>query len=370
VTDMYEALEVCLKEIEDGAEIETVLLRFPEFAEELHPILDASMNARALSAPGPSAEIVKRNRAKVLQRASELREADARPRLRIPWFAPVRRLASTLAIVILVFISGTSLVGAASTSLPGDNLYPVKLSWERLQLFFLFDEAARDNLEVEYENERVEELQELFADKRSAEVSFNGLLTRQNGNEWLVAGIRVVIEPQADLPAEPVPLNSAVRVYGSTQIDGSVLATRVELLPPGAKLPDVDDEEREDGSVPGSVTEVPDVTVSQTPESEIKFDGSLNVLNGDFWTINGVPADVRTAEIIGTPAVNTPVKVEGYFNSDGLFIVTKIEFLDNASNDNSGSNSNDGGSDNSNDNDNGNDTGNKNDNDNSNGGDD
>ena len=377
MTTLYDALDSCLQEIENGADVESVLVRFPDIVDELRPILLAAVNAQAISAPSPSKDVVQRNRAKILQRAVEMREERARSSFNLNWFAPVRRLAFTFVILFLVFVSGTSLVGAASTSLPGDDLYPVKRSWERLQVFFLLDAQTRKDLEVDHENERIEELLELFAGRRTADVTFSGLITRQNGNEWLVAGIRVQIAPGTELPDEAVQLNKAVRVHGSTLADGSVLAARIEILSPEDTLPEVENEpqdgeegQNENESASGESTPVPEESLEP---DEVEFDGVLNVRNGDFWTINGMPADVSEAEVIGTPAVGASVTLEGYFNPDGIFIVTKIEFEETDSNSGSGSNSNTNSNDNTNDNsndndDNGNDDHNDNDGDDDNSG--
>lgn len=373
MNNLYDTLEICLMQIENGAEIESVLQNYPDLADELRPILEASLVAKKLSAPEPSADVVRKNRAKILQRAAELRLLKVMPAVRLNWWVPLRRLVSTLTILVLVLASGTSLVGAASTSLPGENLYPVKRSWESLQLLFTFNAKFREALEVEHENERIEELRELLAAGRSAEVTFSGLVTSQTDSGWLVAGVPVVISPQTELPAQPLPENSAVRVVGSTQPDGSVLATNIELLPPGSSLPEAeeepgqeDDSQNENDSIPESGEDAPEFVATESPEADnIKFDGTLDILNEDFWTINGVPSDVSTAEIIGTPSVGAAVTVEGFFNERGEFVVTKIKFEEEQLN-NSGSNSND---DNSGDNDN-NDNVNDNSNDNSNDNDD
>jgi hypothetical protein len=68
MNNLYEVLEICLREIEQGADIETVLFRYPDLADELRPILEASLHARRMAILGPSAEVVRRNRAKVLGR--------------------------------------------------------------------------------------------------------------------------------------------------------------------------------------------------------------------------------------------------------------------------------------------------------------
>jgi hypothetical protein len=270
MNDLNEALENCLQEIEHGADLETVLIRYPELAEELRPILEASGAARSMAVLEPSPDVVRRSRARVLQHAAQLREGRARSSQRL-WFASLRRLAVTLAVVATLFASGTGLVGASSNTLPGDNLYPVKRTWEGVRLLFAFNPQERDVLEVEHENERLHELQELLAEGRSAEAGFNGLVTSQNGNVWIVAGVRVIISSQTELRDAGMVVGSAVHVQGLTQDNNTFLAQQISLLSSHAKLPDVEDEhEVEDNSGPGSVNgdDQPQSEETQTPEND------------------------------------------------------------------------------------------------------
>jgi hypothetical protein len=249
-------------------------------------------------------------------------------------------------------MSGTGLVRAASTTLPGDNLYQVKRTWEGVTLLFTFDLQRRESLEVEHENERLEELHELIAKGRSAKVDFAGIVTQQNEDKWLVAGVPIVISSQTDLHNGLVFVGDAVRVFGVTQSDNSVLAERIEQLPAGAKLPDIgnsgkraEGESNDSGSV------------------EESFEGIINSITGSLWSINGVTTDVSNAEIKGSPAHGDLVNVEGSFDSAGVFIATKIEVIESDSNSDSGSNDDDNSNSNANENDssgsgNGNDNGN------------
>src|SRR5512146_668904 len=210
MNDLYEALEICLQDIEQGADIDTVLVRYPDLADELRPILEASRNASELAVPAPSTEVVRRNRARVLQRAAQLREG--RRSSRRIWFASLRRVAVTLVVVAALFASGTGLVRAASTTLPGDQLYPVKRTWEDVLVMFALNSQQRDALEVEHENERIYELKDLFAEKRSAEVEFTGQVTSQSGNAWVVSGIPVVVSAQTEIQGQGIATGSAVQV--------------------------------------------------------------------------------------------------------------------------------------------------------------
>lgn len=289
MNDLYEALEISLQEIERGTDLDTVLFRYPDLAAELRPILEASVNAKRMAVPAPSTDVVRRNRARVLQHAAHMREAQVTPSRRV-WFASLRRVAVALAVVAMLLISGTNLVSAASATLPGDNLYPVKRTWEDVLLLFTFDLQQREALEIEHENERLHELREIFAEGRAAEVEFAGLVTQQNGSEWVVSGVPVVISAQTEVRDGPIAIGSAVRVKGETMSNGIVLAERVRLLPPNAKLPDADIEEDgddhsgegseddgnqdEDHSGPGSGDDSPEDEDSSGSGSGSQDDGS------------------------------------------------------------------------------------------------
>ena len=296
MNNLYEALEICLQEIEQGADIDTVLFRYPEHAEELRPILEASVNAKRMTAPSPSPEVVRRNRARVLQHAAQMRKAGARQSSQRIWFASLRRIAVTLAVVAMLFISGTNLVRAASTTLPGDNLYPVKRTWEDVLLVFTFDLRQREALEIEHENERLHELRELFAEGRAAEVDFSGVLTSQNGNEWIVSGVQVRISAQTEL-RDPIVVGSAVRVRGETLGDGAVLAERIRLLSPGDQLPNVevddedDEKDKQDSDNSGKGSEADDNEVDNSGSGSESTNDELNDDSDNDNSGSGSPDD-------------------------------------------------------------------------------
>lgn len=370
MNNLYDVLEVCLQEIESGADVDTVLFRYPEFEEELRPILETSVQARALAAPDPSDDVLRRNKAKVLQQAAQMRETRVQPARRL-WSVHLRRVMVSLAVLAVLFVSSTSLVRAASSTLPGDNLYPVKRTWEDMLVLLTFNTQARQALEVEHENERLQELNELFAKGRAAEVEFAGTVTSQNGNLWLVSNIPVQISSQTELEAQAVRVGDAVRVEGITQADGTVLAEKVELLPAGIALPSVDDEQEDeigqetpehvsedadDNSNQGPDGQTPDADETPAPEAtsspEISsVDGVVESVNGSALVVNGQSIDIEGAEIKGTPRVGAAVKVDGYFDASGVFIVTRIEFQDTGSDSSGGSDT--GGSDDNGNDDNG-----------------
>jgi uncharacterized membrane protein YgcG len=360
---LYDILETCLQEIENGADVDTVLFRYPEFAEELRPILETSTQAKLLAAGDPSPYVIRRSRAKVLQQAAQMREAQARPSYRL-WSVPLRRAVVSLAVIAALFVSSTGLVQAASTTLPGDNLYPVKRTWEDVRVLLTFNTQEREALEVAHENERLDELNDLFIVGRSAKVDFAGTVMSQNGDLWEVAKIPVLISAGTDLGAQTAVVGDAVRVRGFTQSGGTVLAERVDLLPAGIPLPEIDDDHApavgqekpageqaagEDGSGEGSAGETPKPEATKPSRQESKSrefsrNGVIDSLNGNTLVVNGQSMNISGAEIKGTPKAGGSVKVEGYFDANGAYIVTKIEFQ-NSGSDGGGSSSDGDGKD-------------------------
>ena len=346
MNNLYEALEICLQDLEKGADLESVLFRYPDLADELRPILEVSTSARSMAAPVPSPEVVRRNRSKVLQHAARMREAKAKSAGRI-WFASLRRIAVTLAVVALLFLSGTSLVSASSDTIPGDNLYPVKRTWEGLQLFFTFNPLEREALELEHENRRLYELKELFKEGRSEEVDFTGYVTSQNGNEWIVSGVRVLISNQTEIRDQGIAVADAVRVRGVTQENGAVLAERIRLLSSDEKVPDVEDDhelenDNTDNSGPGSGEDGSSVEETQTPEPENDHSGNGN---------DSGPEDNQNDNSNADDDSNASSGGSGNDNSGGDYL--SGDGNDNGGNNNSNDDSNDdsgGGNDHGNDN--------------------
>ena len=240
---LYEAFEVCLQAVETGTDIESVLKRYPQMADELRPILETSIRAQSMAATSIPEDAIRKGRARVLQHAAEMRESAFRPRkARLL----VARLATSLALALLFIIGGTGLVRASHGALPGDDLYPVKRTWEGMRLFFAFSPEDRNELESEFEQMRLDEVTKLLAEGRREAISFAGLVDEQDGDQWVVSGIPVQIIPESKLPARPVTIGASIMVEGRTNLQGFVEADRVELLEPGMSLPPFEPVEIED----------------------------------------------------------------------------------------------------------------------------
>lgn len=233
---LYEALEVCLSALEAGADLGSVLERFPDMKDDLRPLLETSRQARMLAVSEVPEMALRRGKAHVLRHAARMREASARPQKHRAIFG-FPRLATLLGLALIFLFSGTGLVRASGGALPGDNLYPVKRTLEDVRLLLVFSPQSREELEGEFEQERLHEVDELLAEGRHETIAFKGVVTDQNGDLWVVSGVPVQITPESRLPGTPVTVGTAVMLQGRTNARGFVEAEYIELLGSNILLP-------------------------------------------------------------------------------------------------------------------------------------
>ena len=356
MNNIFDALEVCLQEMENGVDMETVLARYPKLAKELRPILETSMKARNMSNIEPSPEAVRRGRARVMQRAAEMRESKVASRKRIiPAF---QRLALSFSLAAVLLLSGTGLLSASASALPGENLYPVKRTWEGLRLLLIFDQQARNLLEDQLEYERLHEVSELLNEGRHETIQFAGVFMQVNGVTY-VSGVPVVLSANAQLPANGAP----IILTGQTNAQGVVEIISLDVLPDGSVVPVGNPIEMELESESNS-NDAPSPLA--TPQY-YAMEGALQSISSTTLVVNDLTVYPDNAVVEGELCVGVRVEVEGYFAVDGRFIVTKVEAKgscseDGGNNNNGNSNSNSGANENSNDSNNNDDDHNDNDN--------
>ena len=348
MNNIFDVLEIWLQEIENGADMETVLARYPNLAGELRPILETSMKARTMSNVEPSPEAIRRGRARVMQRAAEMRESRVAPRKRvIPAF---QRLALSFSLAAVLLLSSTGLLNASASALPGENLYPVKRTWEGVRLLLIFDKQARTLLEDQFEYERLHEVNELLIEGRHETIQFAGVFMEVNGAPY-VSGVPVILPPNAQIPASGAP----VILTGQTNAQGVVEVIGLEALPDGSMVPVGDPVEMELESESNSNDSGSSNNNNETPvvvPQNYAMEGTLQAVSSTTLVVNGLTIYPDNAKIEGNLCVGARVEVEGYFAADGRFIVTKVEAkgscsAEGAGSDNGNSNNSSGSNDNS-----------------------
>lgn len=219
---LIEAFDDCLRAIEAGVTLEAALARHPHLAEELRPMLLAVQSVRpsqVLRVPRQSEDA---SHARLLARARQLRQS--RSRAAGGWWSHFS-LAPRLAFAVLALaLVGFGVATASAGSLPGDPLYGVKRTVEQVQLS-LTSAEARPALEREFEQRRLAETQAVVAQQREAEVEFTGLVQAVTGERWRIADFTVQV--RAGLAGD-AGVGDTVKVWGRTQTDGVIVASRLE----------------------------------------------------------------------------------------------------------------------------------------------
>lgn len=332
--NLAELLEACLKEIEGGRSVESVLLGHPREADELRALLEAARAAKLARIREVPTSLGGVSRAGVLRRAAAMRTAPPSGRIRA--IAPLLRVSLSLTLVAILVFTSTRLVSASSGALPGDQLYSVKRSWEDLQLFFVFQIEDHQVLESRFTQERLDETNRLLTQGRMAPITFSGLVMRQQDGSWLISGIRVSLTASTVMPSRTIGAGDPVTITGMTRGDGTVVADEVQLLEPGVALPPLEPSEHEaeetgGGPAPAAGSVTPTATPfaaasGSSPQSSYRFSGVVGAMQGAAWVINGQPVYlVDQAQVNGTVKIGSIVTFDGYYGSAGRFEVTNVD---------------------------------------------
>src|SRR5260370_42180703 len=109
-----------------------------------------------------------------------------------------------LGLAVGLALSSAGLVSAASGTLPGDQLYSLKRTWEQVRLVLAVNSQDRDLLESRFDRERLDEIDGLLGAPRSAIVTFSGLIMKPNGNNLVVSNIPVLVTPPTQTSIHPL----------------------------------------------------------------------------------------------------------------------------------------------------------------------
>ncbi|MEE9284109.1 MAG: DUF5667 domain-containing protein [Dehalococcoidia bacterium] len=151
-----DVLNDCLERMARGATVDDCLAAYPDWVEQLGPLL------RTASALRGSLRLDPDDAARAAGR-QRLRQAMERPPARRGWRLPVLRgplgAWAAAAMLTIVFAGGFGVVQASSDSLPNDVLYPVKRTVERARLAWPFRSAeGKARLSEELARRRADEI--------------------------------------------------------------------------------------------------------------------------------------------------------------------------------------------------------------------
>ena len=228
---LAEALDL----MESGLSVEEIVSRYPAQAAELRPFL---LTAAALSSLATQPTVSAESRSKqallaaAVERPARAAARDAAGR------RPRRLLAPALAVLVVIFLGGAGLAGASGSAVPGDALYSAKRLIEETRLNLTTNPERAAALREQFRQERLEEIEQLLATGRSAEVSLVGEV--ESLAPMIVAGIPITLS--ADTVMEGTPnVGDEVRVDGRTD-NGAVLAERIVVLSGRVAEPERDEQ--------------------------------------------------------------------------------------------------------------------------------
>lgn len=195
-------------------------------------------------------------------------------------------------------------------------------------------------------------------DKPVSEVVFTGTIESMNGDQWVINGQTVIVDPSV-LRDGPFMTGDSVKVEARVAGDGSVTAQRVES-PSAADLAG----SASATSTPGPVSTASTAVAGSSPE----ITGTVEAMTDTTITLDGQTFTLAPgAEIKNIITVGMVVKLHFVANPDGSLSVREVEIANPAGSANNDDNSN---STNGNDNSSGDDNGNGNNSNDDNGNDD
>lgn len=238
--DFERHLAEALTDLDQGKDIDAVLTKYSEEADELAPLLETAVYARETldHFEPPSVAGLAAGRRRMLEAAARKRATPTQSwwqsvlsALGLWLRTPARGLATAALLLALFVVASGATVVASAESLPGDPLYPVKRTAEQVRLTLTTDPATRAALQAQFNQERQAEAQTVAAMGRPAQLQFEGVLERRTNGTWVVDGIELKVAPEA-VEGEPA-VGSTVVVDVVSPGDGTLHA--MHMAPHGGQ---------------------------------------------------------------------------------------------------------------------------------------
>lgn len=147
-------------------------------------------------------------------------------------------IAAGLLVLVCVFGSllGGGMVLAAEGSLPGQPLYPVKRLGETIRLTLTQDTRQRQQLEDTLNQRRIDEVNHLIEQRKTALVRFIGRIEAISATGLMVDDLTIELAPETVLDGE-LAVGALVRLEGQTNGAGQLVAVTISVLEPAPPMP-------------------------------------------------------------------------------------------------------------------------------------
>jgi len=157
--ELQQIFEDCLELLEQGSSIEDCLNKYPAEARELQSLLSTAQLSRTSLHYAIPRDTKARIRAKIMTQYDHQHLPRGQ---KTPIWSYLRRWAYvTICILTFLIVAGLGLNVASASAVPGDTLYPVKKSFEEIQIAFSFSNMAKAETHVRLAERRINEIIEL-----------------------------------------------------------------------------------------------------------------------------------------------------------------------------------------------------------------
>ena len=230
-------LDDCLRRVAIGENPAECAERYPDYAEELTPLLETAVLMAETGHSIPINSAARIHGRKVMMQALE--KQSSRLRWKIPWFwKPVAKpFVVGFALVLITGIAAGGTTVASDSSVPGDNLYWIKTTKETIFLNMNGNRSlgARKNTSgsnvrrakqhVNLASERGEEVRKLISAGRIDDAhDLASRITRHLGKSATLIDVMVPVR-QIEMPDKKRqgPRQSMLKIRSNLQQDGSDL---------------------------------------------------------------------------------------------------------------------------------------------------
>lgn len=160
---MEKIFAICLEKIEEGISVDEVLEEYPEYREGLKELLTIAKDIENAPLPRLRDEAVASCLVKVHDALQLQKKPVWRARLpRLQWsrlfYFPSPAWVKALAFVLVAILISWGAVNLSADSLPGEPLYPIKLTTEKVRCFLTIEPEGKAKLRLAYSEERAQEL--------------------------------------------------------------------------------------------------------------------------------------------------------------------------------------------------------------------
>jgi len=214
--------------------------------------------------------------------------------------------AIAIVVVALLFGGAGITVAAASNSLPGDRLYAVKSGIEKARVQLAGETEDKVQLNLQYAQMRLEEIESLIAQGRFSDIGE----AVKSYEQYIQRALSELGQLSQSDPERAQILFSQI---ASSLKSFAMAFENVSGSSQSNQLPSFDDVIRFSESA-GAYS------------GEIEFNGYVENVSGNIWTISGYQIIVTSAtEIEGQISVDDFVKVEAWVDDQGTIFAKEIE---------------------------------------------